>query len=102
MAFMQRIQPPGDQRCEPGHGDCTVIDCVTTGAVTDHETGEVIHPAGAVVWHSHMDAAIHPEHRLNDSHPAEDHRKRVPPPVKATAWCAECKAHPAAAGLITP
>jgi hypothetical protein len=60
VAFIQRIQPPG--ACQAGHGDCCVIDCVTTDPVRHHETGHVIHQAGAVVWQSHMTAAIHPEH----------------------------------------
>lgn len=98
MAFIQRIQPPGDSRCEI-HGDCCVIDCVTTEPVTHHETGDVIHPAGSVVWHSHLDAGIDPFHRLNPDHAAEDHRGGEPVPVTVTPWCAECRAHPAAAGL---
>ena len=99
MAFIQRIQPPGDARCN-GHDavGCAVIDCVTTGPVTDHETGAVIHPAGAVVWHSHLDAAIHPGHRLNPSHPAQDHRGETPVPVTVTPWCDDCKTHPAYPG----
>ena len=100
MPFIQRIQPPGDQRCEDIHGDCAVIDCITTERVTHHQTGDVIHETGAVVWHSHMDAAIHPEHRLNPDHPAEDHRGDKPVPVTATDLCAECKAHPAAQGFF--
>lgn len=95
MTFLQRIQPAGDGRCEPGHGDCAVIDCVTTEPVTD-EAGEVIHEAGAVVWHSHMDAAIHPEHRLNPDHPAEDHRSGSPAAVSVTPWCGDCAARHAA------
>jgi hypothetical protein len=77
MAFIQRIQPPGGERCGGmGHdpAGCTVIDCVTTEPVTHHETGEVIHEAGAVVWHSHMDATTDPLTRLNPDHPHEDHR----------------------------
>ena len=99
MAFIQRIQPPGDDRCQDGHDGCLVIDCITTEPVIHHETGDVIHEAGAVVWHSHLDAAIHPEHRLNDSHPAEDHRGPTPVPVTVTPWCDACKAHPATAGM---
>jgi hypothetical protein len=99
MAFLQRIHPAGDDRCQQvmGHdpAGCCVIDCITTEPVLHHETGEVIHPAGAVVWHSHLDAAIHPEHRLNDSAAAEDHRGE-PEPAAVTPWCEECKAHPAA------
>jgi hypothetical protein len=97
MAFTQRIQPPGDPRCT-GHdpAGCAVIDCITTSAVTSHETGQIIHEARTVVWHSHMDAAIHPEHRLNPDHPAEDHRVTPPVPVTVTPWCGECGAHPAA------
>src|SRR6266851_9935092 len=65
MAFIQRIQPTGDDRCrEHGLDGCHVIDCITTEPVTA-EDGSVIHPAGTVVWHSHMDAAICPDHRLN-------------------------------------
>ena len=90
MAFIQRIQSPGDERCAD-HGECCVIDCITTEPVTHHETGAVIHEAGAVVWHSHMDAAIHPEHRLNPDHPAEDHRGAAPAPVAVTPWCEPCK-----------
>ena len=97
MAFIQRIQPPGDPRCRLGGHDhdpdgCTVIDCITTEAVTNHETGAVIHEAGTVVWHSHMDAAVHPEHRLNPDHPAEDHRGGTPVPVAVTPWCDACAA----------
>jgi hypothetical protein len=93
MTFIQRIQVPGDRRCE-GHDpkDCCVIDCVTTEPVTHHETGTVLHEAGAVVWHSHMDASIHPEHRLNPDHPAEDHRRTSPVPVTVTPWCKKCEA----------
>ena len=100
MAFIQRIQPPGDDRCgKTGcSGDCAVIDCITTGPVAHHETGKVIHEAGSVVWHSHMDAAIHPEHRLNPDHPAEDHRGAEPIPVAVTPWCEDCKTHPAYPG----
>ena len=96
MAFIQCILPAGDSRCE-GHdpGACCVIDCVATEPVLHHETGEVIHKAGAVVWHSHMHAVIHPEHRLNPDHPAEDHRKGKPVPVSVTPYCDACKAHPA-------
>lgn len=100
MTFTQRILPPGDARCEPGHGDCAVIDCVTDEPVIHHETGAVIHLAGAVVWHSHMDAAVHPEHRLNPDHPAEDHRGTKPGSAQVTPWCEDCKAHPAAAALF--
>lgn len=65
MAFVQGIQPSDDDRCH-GHdfAGCCVIDCVTTEPVTPHEIGAVIHEATAVVWHSHMPIAIHPEHRL--------------------------------------
>jgi hypothetical protein len=90
MAFTQRIQPACRQ-----HGNCCVIDCITTCPVTHHETGQVIHEAGAVVWHSHMDAGIHPEHRLNPDWPAEDHRDGSGKPVAVTPWCDACKAHPA-------
>lgn len=97
MTFIQRIQPAGDGRCGDHEPDgCAVIDCITTEPVTDHETGAVIHEAGTVVWHSHMDAGIHPEHRLNPSHPAEDHRGAEPVPAAVTPWCGDCKAHPAA------
>ena len=96
MAFIQRIQPAG--ACQDGHGGCAVIDCVTTEPVTHHETGTVIHQAGAVVWWSHLDGAIHPEHRLNKDHPGEDHRGGEPVPVTVTPWCAACKAHPAFPG----
>lgn len=95
MAFTQRIQPAGDTRCT-GHGDCIVIDCITTEDVTHHETGQVIHQAGAVVWHSHMTAGIHPEHRLNPDHPAVDYRGDQPAPVSATEPCEDCRASPAA------
>jgi hypothetical protein len=75
MAFIQRIQPSPDPRCADHGGDgCTVIDCITTEPVTHHETGEVIHEAGTVVWHSHMDTAVDPVSRLNPDHPYEDHR----------------------------
>jgi hypothetical protein len=97
MAFVQRIQPARDERCEPGHGDCMVIDCITTEPVL-REDGSVVHEAGAVVWHSHMDAGVHAEHRLNPDHDAEDHRGDVPVPVAVTPWCDECKAHPAYPG----
>lgn len=102
MAFTQRIQPGGDDRCTGlGHdpAGCVIIDCITTGNVAHHETGDVIHPAGAVVWHSHMPGGVHAEHRLNPDHPAEDHRGDAPVPVTRTPWCEDCKAHPAAAGL---
>jgi hypothetical protein len=52
------------------------------------------------VWHSHLDGAIHPEHRLNQDHPAEDHRGGEPAPVAVTPWCGDCRAHPAAATLF--
>ena len=101
MTFIQRIQPAGDERCDrDGHAhdphDCCVIDCITTEPVLHHQTREVIHPAGTIVWHSHMEAAIHPEHRLNPDCPAEDHRGAKPKPVKVTPWCPACKTHPAA------
>jgi hypothetical protein len=99
MAFIQRIQSPGDRRCGDTHGECAVIDCITTEAVR-REDGTVIHEAGVVVWHSHMNAAIHPEHRLNPDHPAEDHRGSRPVQVTATAVCGDCKAHPAAQGSV--
>ena len=103
MAFIQRIQPAGDDRCEDHDGAaCAVIDCVTTVPVRNHETGDVIHAAGAVVWHSHLHADLHPEHRLNPSHEAEDHRGAKPEPVTVTEWCDECKAHPAAAYIFAP
>ncbi len=96
MTFIQRIIAGG---CGyPEHGTCQVIDCITTEPVIHHETGEVIHEAGAVVWHSHMDAAIHPGHRLNPDHPAEDHRGAEPVPVTVTPLCDNCRAHPAAQG----
>lgn len=100
MAFIQRIRQSGDERCGDGHGDCAVIDCITTEPVAHHETGDVIHDAGAVVWHSHMDAMIHPEHRLNPDHPAEDHRSGELVPITATDWCEDCKAHPSARGVF--
>jgi hypothetical protein len=96
VAFIQRIQAAG--ACQDGHGDCCVIDCITTVPVAHHETGEVIHEAGAVIWRSHMNAAIHPEHRLNPDHPAEDHRGARPAPSAVTSWCEPCKAHPAYPG----
>jgi hypothetical protein len=99
MAFIQRIRPAGSCGAEY-HGNCCVIDCVPTEPVTHHESGEVIHEAGAVVWHSHLDAAIHPEHRLNPDHPAEDHRSGEPGPVTVTPWCDDCKGHPAAARIF--
>ena len=98
MAFIQRIQPAS--ACQEGHGDCCVIDCVTTEPVTHHETGNVIHEADAVVWHSHMHSAIHPEHRLNPDHPAEDHRGPSSVTAAVTPWCDDCKAHQATAGLL--
>jgi hypothetical protein len=91
MAFVQRIQPAG--ACQDGHPDCAVIDCVTTEPVTSPETGAVIHQAGAVVWTSHMNAELHAEHRLNPSHPAEDHRGGSPVPVSVTPWCDGCRAY---------
>jgi hypothetical protein len=90
MAFVQRIT--GD--CGE-HDGCCVIDCITTEPVIHHETGKVIHQAGAVVWHSHLHAAIHPEHRLNPDYPAEDHRDGSPIPVTVTPWCDACQAHQA-------
>jgi hypothetical protein len=93
MAFIQRIQAPG--ACPDRHADCCLIDCVTTEPVIRHNTGGVVHPAGSVVWRSHMDAAIHPEHRLNPDHPAEDHRGAAPSVATVTPWCDACKAHPA-------
>ena len=76
------------------------VDCITTEPVTHHETGAVIHQAGAVVWHSHMDDAIHPEHRLNPDHPAEDHQGDSPVPVTQTSWCDACREYAAAKGLL--
>jgi hypothetical protein len=92
MTFIQRIQPAGDARCA-GHDPaaCVVIDCVTTEPVTG-EDGGGIHEAGAVVWHSHMTAAVHPEHRLNPDHPAEDHRGPEVVQASVTPWCGECTA----------
>jgi hypothetical protein len=75
MVFIQRIQPSGDDRCTSHDpAGCTVIDCITTEPVTHHQTGEVIHEAGTIVWHSHMDAGTDPLTRLNPDHPYEDHR----------------------------
>jgi hypothetical protein len=93
MTFIERIRPPGDYRCGGHHpAACCVIDCVTTEPVTHNETGAVIHEAGAVVWHSRMDAAIDPLHRLNPDHPAQDHRGPSPVTVTVTPWCGECEA----------
>lgn len=101
MAFVQRIQPQDDSRCEDHDGGiCTVIDCVTTEPVLNHETSQVIHEPGAVVWHSHLHSGIDPLHRLNPLHPAEDHRDGQPRPVTVTEWCEECRAHPAAAYIF--
>lgn len=88
MAFIQRIKGDG------------LIDCITTEPVTDAETGHVIHPAGTVVWESRLHSDIHPEHRLNPGHAAEDHRDGEPKPVTVTGWCDDCKAHPAAAFIF--
>ena len=63
--------------------------------VTHHETEAVIHEVGAVLWRSHMDAAIHLEHRLNPDHPAEDHRDGSAKPVSVTPWCGAREANPA-------
>lgn len=103
MAFTQRIQPGGDGRCSDlGHdpAGCAVIDCVTDQDVADPETGVVAHPAGTVVWHSHLSRDLDPAHRLNPDHPAEDHRGGDPAPVQATAWCEDCRSHPAAAAIL--
>jgi len=70
MSFIQRIQPSCGE-----HDNCVVIDCVTTEPVTHHETGDVIHEAGAVVWESHADGGTDPLTRLNPDHPHEDHRE---------------------------
>jgi hypothetical protein len=102
MAWVQRIQPPGDGRCAAmGHdpAGCTVIDGLTTEPVLHHQTGAVIHQAGTVVWHSHMDAGLHPEHRLNPDHPSEDHRGDGPVPVTQTPWCDACREYAVAKGL---
>ena len=97
MAFLQRILP-GDA-CQDGHDNCQVIDCITTESVLSHIDGSVQHDAQAVVWHSHMDADVHPEHRLNPCHPAEDHREGTPAQSGTTPWCDTCLAHPAVKGL---
>ena len=57
-----------------------MINRVAMEPITHYEAGAFSHYRGAIVWHSHMDAAIHQEHRFNQSHPAEDHR-RGPSPV---------------------
>jgi hypothetical protein len=95
MTFIQRIQPGG--ACGHAHGNCCVIDCITTEPIL-REDGSVIHEGGATVWWSHMDSGICPEHRLNPDHPAEDHRNGTPLPVTATEPCEDCKVHPAAQG----
>jgi hypothetical protein len=98
MAFIQRIQRAGyPHECQGDPDDCAVIDCITTEAVTHHETGAVITKAGAVVWHSCWPAAIHPEHRLNQDHAGEDHRGSAPAPASWTPPCEACLAHPAGA-----
>jgi len=84
MAFLQRIHPAGDDRCQAAMGHapdgCTVIDCVTDEDITHHETGAVIHPAGTVVWHSHAPADLDQVARLNTDHPHEDRRRADPKP----------------------
>jgi hypothetical protein len=44
---------------------CTLIRCYTDDDVLDHESGEVIHPAGTVVWESHGDSRVAAEGRIN-------------------------------------
>ncbi len=95
MTFTQRIQPNCDE-----HGDeCIVIDCITSEPVRHHESGAVIHDAGTVVWRSCMNSAIHPEHRLNPDHPAEDHRGSTPAFASASEPCNSCLNHPAWRGV---
>jgi hypothetical protein len=87
MAFAQHVTACTD---EHPWGDCVAITCVTDGPLTHHETGAVIHEAGATVWVSHFHASVHPEHRLNPDVPAEDHRSGTPTPITVTPWCEEC------------
>jgi hypothetical protein len=52
------------------HDACTAIYCYADSDVVDHETGQVIHPAGTMVWESHADAAIPAEVRIHPNVPA--------------------------------
>jgi len=93
MTFTQRILSTNS--CLDGHDDCQIIDCIANDPVVDPDTGAILREAGAVVWVSHLHEEIHPEHRLNPCHPAEDHRGSDSILVGATPWCEECLTHPA-------
>jgi hypothetical protein len=75
MTFQQQINdcPAHARTGEPGYA-CTVIFCYADDDVLDHETGQVIQPAGTLVWESHDDATIDPAERMNPDVPAYDYR----------------------------
>lgn len=87
MTFTQHVED-----CTDNHADCTVIWCDTDTPILHHETGETLHEAGAILWHSHMAADVHAEHRINPDHPALDHRgDGQPTPVTWTEPCNACR-----------
>ena len=65
MAFHQHLLSD----CPEHPGSCDAIICITTENVVD-EDGDVIHPAGRVVWISHMPIDTETvESRVNPDHP---------------------------------
>lgn len=86
MTFTQHVE-----QCT-AHRACTVIRCETDTDLRGPD-GDTTHPAGTVVWHSHMHHDVHPEHRINRDHPAIDHRGRRPAPISYTEPCAACLPH---------
>jgi hypothetical protein len=89
MTFTQHVGHCPDE----SHGPCTVIWCDTDADLL-HEDGTPAHPTGTVLWHSHMHADVHAEHRINPGHPAVDHRDDSDPAAIAPSPpCAACAPH---------
>lgn len=89
MTFTQHVETCTD----PAHGPCTVIWCDTDEDLLDPDTGALAHPAGTVLWHSHMHSGVHPEHRINPGHPALDHRGDTCAPLTHSEPCDACRPH---------
>jgi hypothetical protein len=74
MTFHQDIH---DVCPDPDHDACSAIHCYADTDVLDHETGDVIHPAGTLVWESHATNEVDPLARLNPDVPAYRHGQAV-------------------------
>jgi hypothetical protein len=75
------------------HRSCAVIACTAVDAVPDPDGGGPLYPAGTVVWESHLDDAVHVEHRVNPDYPAHDLR-RGGVPVRYQPPCRACRDRP--------